>query len=228
MICLDDIYFRYRDSLALEGISMNITPGTLMAIVGGNGAGKTTLLNIISGLEKPSQGSVTFSNEPVIAYLPQTSRLDRDFPFRVMDVVAMGFWRQRGLLQNLTQTQHDEIHQALKTVGLDGYAKRSLNTLSGGQFQRVLFARMMLQHGDILLLDEPFSGVDEPTVEDLMKLLQNWHALGKTIIVVLHDIDLVRRYFNECALVARRLVAFGKTEDVLTTANLAQASFMRV
>lgn len=227
MIHLQNIYFYYRDGLALQDITLTIPPHSLMAIVGGNGAGKTTLLNILSGLEKPSRGCVTTPPRATVAYLPQQSRLDRDFPLQVQDVVAMGFWQRNGLFCSLSAEQTDAIDEALYTVGLEGLGGRNLNALSGGQFQRVLFARLMVQNGDILLLDEPFAALDEPTIEALMGLLQTWHAQGKSIITVLHDLNLVKRYFPQTALLARRLIAFGPTPEVLTPPHLTQAAFMR-
>jgi zinc/manganese transport system ATP-binding protein len=228
MIHLQNICFCYRDEVALQDVTLTIPPHSLMAIVGGNGAGKTTLLNILSGLTKPSRGCFVISPGANVAYLPQQSRLDRDFPLQVRDVVAMGFWQRNGLFRRLSAEQGDTIDEALDTVGLEGLGGRNLNTLSGGQLQRVLFARLMVQNGDILLLDEPFAALDEPTIEALMELLQTWHAQGKSIITVLHDLNLVRRYFPQAALLARRLVAFGPTPDVLTPHHLTQAAFMRL
>ncbi|MBY0281733.1 MAG: metal ABC transporter ATP-binding protein [Alphaproteobacteria bacterium] len=226
MLELSHIFYSYKDFLALEDITFKFPVRSLTAIVGPNGAGKSTLLKTIAGLIKPCNGKLKWTKEIKLAYLPQYSLLDRSFPLTVFDVVAMGMWQKIGIFDGLSHKKADEIHQALESVGLKGFEKKSLSELSGGQFQRLLFARMIVQDADFLLLDEPFAAVDEATTKDLLKLIQNWHQQGKSIMAVIHNLNLVRKYFPQTLLLAKKVVAFGETETVLTTESLTETSLM--
>jgi zinc/manganese transport system ATP-binding protein len=158
-----------------------------------------------------------------MAYLPQHSEIDRYFPARVLDLVALGLWPKRGMLKRFTASDDESIEAALSAVGLEGFRDRPIDTLSGGQLQRTLFARVLLQDADLILLDEPFNAIDQRTLSDLVELIHRWHGEKRTVVVVLHDLELVRTHFPETLLLARQPVAWGKTQDVLMPSNLLKA-----
>lgn len=220
-------YHRYDLITALEDCRLSLPRNSLSAIIGPNGAGKSTLLKIIGGLIKATSGEVRYNDlsSSQIAYLPQAACIDRTFPLRVEDVVAMGLWSRAGGFKRILHQDHEKIQDALKKVGLEGFERRSLTALSGGQLQRLFFARAITQDAQLILLDEPFSGIDQPTIQDLMSLVTDWISQGKTVVVVLHDIPLVRQYFPSTILIARKLIAYGPTADVLTPAHLTKAIF---
>lgn len=224
LACLefDDLTLGYSGHPAVHHVSGRVRHGELLAIVGANGSGKSTLMKGIAGILKPLGGGCN-SNYGRLAYLPQQSEVDRSFPSRVIDLVALGFWQRRGLLGRLTAADREEMAAVLRTVGLSGFEKRPLDSLSGGQFQRALFARTILQNADLILLDEPFNAVDARTVRDLAGLMKQWSAEGRTVLCVLHDHALVHEYFPQAMLLARELVAMGSTGDVLTAENLRRA-----
>jgi zinc/manganese transport system ATP-binding protein len=213
---------------AVHHLSGKIPEGTLLAIVGPNGAGKSTLLKGIVGTLTPLEGAIEGNStaRETIAYLPQLAEIDRSFPITVYDLVAMGLWRRAGLFGGIGHRQRSVIEKAVSTVGLDGFEGRVIGTLSGGQMQRALFARLLLQDSRLILLDEPFASLDATTIADLTDLISRWHGERRTIITVLHDLDLVRTRFPETLLLAREAVAWGNTVDVLTKENLSKAQRM--
>lgn len=223
-IRFENLTLGYDRHPAVHHLSGEIASGALVAIVGPNGAGKSTLLKGLVGELAPLQGAFHLRDgRNGVAYLPQQSELDRSFPVGVFDMVAMGLWRELGAFGGLGRKQAQRVDAAIAAVGLSGFESRQIGALSGGQLQRARFARMMLQNAPVLLLDEPFNAVDARTTEDLVALLLRWHAEGRTILAVLHNLDLVRRHFPECLLLAREPVAFGRTAEVLTPARLAAA-----
>jgi zinc/manganese transport system ATP-binding protein len=155
-----------------------------------------------------------------IAYLPQQAEIERDFPISAIDTVLLGHWRRIGWRGGVTATMRETALDAIKAVGLQGLEGRPVGTLSVGQFQRMLFARLMVQDAPLILLDEPFAAIDSGTTSDLLALIADWHGEGRTVIAVLHDLAQVREYFPETLLLAREGVAWGPTETVLTRANL--------
>ena len=207
---------------AVHHLDGTIPAGDLLALVGPNGAGKSTLLKGIVGEIPALDGRVERSGE-AIAYLPQADEIDRTFPLSVLDLASMGLWRRLGPWRSLIG-RRSEVVAALRAVGLDGFEDRPIGTLSGGQFQRALFARLILQDARVLLLDEPFTGIDARTTEDLVGLIRRWHAEGRTIVAALHDLGQVRAHFPSTLLLAREPVAWGATRIVLTPANLARAT----
>lgn len=225
-IRLDNLTLGYERHPAVHHLSLTLAPGSLVGVVGPNGSGKSTLLKALARQLQPMQGQIHGLAGLRAAYLPQQSEIDRSFPIRVGDLVAMGLWHEVGALGGLTSGQHRRCKDALHTVGLGEFAHRTLDTLSGGQFQRALFARLLLQDADVVLLDEPFAAVDTRTTEDLLAILAQWHREGKTVLVVLHDLPQVMAHCPETLLLARSAVAFGRTADVLTTANLQRARKM--
>ncbi len=227
-IRLENLTIAYRRHPAVHHLSGEFAPGSLTAIVGPNGAGKSTLLKAIMGTLRPATGDVRISGigRRDIAYLPQISEVDRTFPISVLDLVALGLWRRCGAFGRIGRAERERVEEAIATVGLSGLARRPVSTLSGGQFQRALFARMLLQDARLLLLDEPFTALDMKTTADLIGVVKHWHGENRTVIAVLHDIELVRAHFPQALLLARSPVAWGDTSDVLTGANLLTARRM--
>jgi len=222
-VSLSDLSLGYDSHPAVRHLSGSFANGSLTAVVGANGSGKSTLLKGIAGLLPPMQGALTVAPAVRVAYLPQQSEVDRSFPARVVDLVSLGLWPMRGLLARHRREDRDRVHGALMAVGLSGLEQRALDTLSGGQFQRALFARVLVQDADLILLDEPFNAIDARTVTDLVALIQRWHAKRRTVIVVVHDLDLVRAYFPHALLLAHQPVAWGEAREALSPANLLRA-----
>jgi zinc/manganese transport system ATP-binding protein len=224
-ISFHDATFGYDRHPAVHHITGEVRPGALLAVIGPNGAGKSTLLKGIAGELRPLGGSLALNGVKAsgIAYLPQQIEIDRLFPISVFDCVAMGLWRKVGAFGGLDGKHEDEVGRALATVGLQGLSNRLVGALSGGQFQRVLFARLLLQDAAIILLDEPFRAIDSKTVADLTALIERWHREGRTVLAALHDIEQVRAHFPETLILAREVVAWGATRKALTPANLAKS-----
>ena len=226
-ISLENLTVTYRRHPALHHISGQFAEGSLTAIVGPNGAGKSTLLKSMMGLVRCNSGRVvTHAAASKIAYLPQQAEIDRSFPISVLDCVLLGYWPRAGLFRRIDHDMVARAEQALHAVGLEGFAQRAIASLSVGQFQRVLFARILLQDAQVILLDEPFSAIDTKTTEDLLRIITAWHAEQRTVIAVLHDYDQVRRAFPQTLLLARNVVAWGATEQVLCHENLHRARAM--
>lgn len=225
MIELHNLTLGYDRHPAVHHLQCHIPQNSLMAIVGPNGAGKSTLFKGIMGQLKPLSGDISFKGitREAIAYLPQQSQIDRSFPISVAELVSLGSWRKRGAFGRLRRSDHRRIHAAIEQVGLSGFENRTIATLSGGQMQRVLFARLMVQQADLILLDEPFNTIDSRTCSDLLELIQYWHQAGKTVLAVLHDIDQVRQHFPSALLLSRQLIAIGDTDSVLTPENQLKA-----
>jgi zinc/manganese transport system ATP-binding protein len=213
---------------AVHHLNGEIAAGALVAVIGPNGAGKSTLFRGIAGILKPLSGSISLGGLSIrdIAYLPQTVDIDRSFPISVFDFVGTGLWRATGFFGGMGRRERDRIAQALLAVGLNGFENRSIGTLSGGQMQRMLFARVLLQDARLIVLDEPFNAIDAKTSADLLALVRRWHAEGRTVLAALHDMELVRANFPETLLLARGPVAWGATSQVLTAENLAEARRM--
>jgi zinc/manganese transport system ATP-binding protein len=223
-----DVTLGYDRHPAVHHLDGVVAEGSLLAVVGPNGAGKSTLLKSVVGILKPLSGSIELEGftKRKIAYLPQSADIDRSFPLSVFDLVSAGNWHKTGLFGGIGKTQREHIHAAIETVGLVGFENRPIGTLSGGQMQRVLFARLLLQDARMILLDEPFTAVDTKTTTDLLALIARWHQEGRSVITVLHDMAVVNAHFPETLLLAREPVAWGATADVLTKGNLARARHM--
>ncbi len=225
MIRFDNLTLGYDRHPVVHHLSGEIPAGALVAVVGPNGAGKSTLLKGLAGELRPIGGRVLLPELPPggLAYMPQRGDIDPSFPVSVFDVVAMGLWHEIGAFGALSRSQRQRVRDALATVGLSGFETRPIGSLSGGQLQRARFARLILQDAPLILLDEPFAAIDSRTVEDLVELILGWHAEGRTILTVVHDLDQVRRHFPTALLLSREPVAFGPTAQVLTPALLARA-----
>jgi zinc/manganese transport system ATP-binding protein len=223
-----DVTLGYDRHPAVHHLSGEVARGALLAVVGPNGAGKSTLFRGLVGILKPLAGSISLDGLDVrdIAYLPQIADIDRSFPISVFDFVSTGLWRTTGLLGGIGKAARDKIERALSAVGLTGFENRGIGTLSGGQMQRVLFARLLLQDARLIVLDEPFNAIDAKTSADLLQLVKRWHVEGRTVLAALHDMELVRAHFPETLMLAREPVAWGLTAQVLTAENLKEARRM--
>lgn len=219
MITLENVVLGYQGRGISPPISGSIQTGSMTALAGSNGSGKSTLLKTIAGLLPVVSGGLTFGTAiaPRIAYLPQQTEIDHQFPVNVVDVVAMGCWPATGLFGRIGRDDKVLIGQALERVGLTALSARPIETLSGGQFQRMLFARLLVQNAPLILLDEPFTGIDSPTCRLLMDVIDQLHAAGKTLLVVLHDNDLVVRHFPQTLLLSGERIYWGASGDVLNS-----------
>src|SRR5207344_787247 len=224
----ENLTLGYDRHPAVHHLDGTVDRGALMAVVGPNGAGKSTLFKGVVGAIKPLAGRIERNGvlPEDIAYLPQVAEIDRSFPINVYDMVAMGLWRRAGLFGGIGCKQRDAIEVAISAVGLTGFEERAIGTLSGGQMQRMLFARLLLQDARVIVLDEPFTAIDAKTSADLVALVQRWHSERRTILVASHDLDLVKATFPQTLLLAREPVAWGPTAEVLTTDNLLKARRM--
>jgi zinc/manganese transport system ATP-binding protein len=213
---------------AVHHLDGAVSAGSLTAVVGPNGAGKSTLFKGVVGVIKPLAGRIERNGiaPQDIAYLPQIAEIDRSFPINVYDMVAMGLWRGKGLFGSIGRKDRAAIEHAIAAVGLTGFEQRPIGTLSGGQMQRMLFARLLLQDARVIVLDEPFNAIDTKTCSDLIELIRRWHGEQRTILTALHDLELVKAHFPETLLLAREPVAWGKTAEVLTPDNWLKARRM--
>ncbi|MDQ0315033.1 zinc ABC transporter ATP-binding protein AztA [Amorphus orientalis] len=227
-IRFDDVTLAYRRHPVVHHLSGAFEPGSFTAVVGPNGAGKSTLLKAIVGALRIDDGLIRIEgiDRRDIAYLPQQNELDRAFPIQVLDLVALGLWRRVGPFRRVDGADLARAADALKAVGLEGFERRTIGTLSGGQMQRALFARMLLQDARVLLLDEPFTAIDSRTTADLLQLVHRWHGEGRSVVAVLHDLEIVRQEIPDTLLLAREPIAWGKTADVLGAENLLRARRM--
>jgi len=215
---------RYQDLIALEDVSLRIMSGEFLAVIGPNGSGKTTLIKTILGLVEPGEGTVRlFGKAPAelgrewgkVGYVPQLVQIDPHFPIGVFDAVLMGRYGQVGLIRRPGPRDKEAAHRALARVGLADLARRQIGRLSGGQRQRVLIARALATEPELLILDEPTTGVDVGTTEGLFDLLDAFHREGMTVVVVSHDVGVVAQHVDQVACVNRRLVAHGRPAEVL-------------
>ncbi len=219
----------YHRKPVLWEIDFTLPEGQLIGIIGPNGSGKTTLLKSIMGLIPVSSGYVRLFGQtldqvrPRISYVPQRESVDWDFPASVMDVVLMGRYRPGNLFRRLLKTDRKVAIEALKKVSMLEFANRQIAQLSGGQQQRVFIARALAQQADIYLMDEPFAGVDASTEEAIFQLLTTMKEAGKTVIIVHHDLQTVRQYFDWMVLLNTRLIASGPAEKVFTDQLLQEA-----
>jgi zinc/manganese transport system ATP-binding protein len=223
-----DLTLGYERHPAVHHLDGAVETGALLAVFGPNGAGKSTLFKGITGALKPLDGSIERHGLDArdVAYLPQGAEIDRSFPIAVYDMVAMGLWRRKGFSAGIGARDRDAIEAAIAGVGLAGFEQRAIATLSGGQLQRMLFARLLLQDAAVIVLDEPFNAIDGKTSADLMDVVRRWHAEGRTVLTAVHDINLVRANFPQTLLLAREPVAWGPTHEVLTPENLEKAQHM--
>lgn len=216
----------YNGESVLQGISFSVPAGESLAVVGPNGAGKSTLFKVLVGLLPIRAGSASVHGQPLgshidcIAYVPQREVIDWKFPVTVLDVVVMGRFGRLKWLQKPGKEDFDIAMQSLGQMGIANLAKNSISDLSGGQQQRVFLARALAQNPHILLLDEPFTGVDAGTQETTMKFLEELHKNGVTSMVSTHDLNMAASRFSKVLLINKKIIAFGEPEEVFTPENL--------
>ena len=225
MIEIKNLTVTYKDTPALDNINVTLSKSKIIGIIGPNGAGKSTLikavLNIISSkgiikiddkLSKDQLGSV--------AYVEQKINIDYNFPIKVRECVSLGIYPKIGLFKNLNKHDWQKVDGALKLVGLEEFSNRQISELSGGQFQRVLIARCLVQEAKYIFLDEPFVGIDSVSEEIIMNTLKKLRDNGHTILIVHHDLRKVHAYFDEVLLLNKKLISYGSTKETFTRENL--------
>lgn len=221
-IALRNLTVSYDRKPAIRNVSLDIPAGSQVAVVGPNGAGKSTLIKAVVGLAPIDAGRILVHGLPIgqlrqrVAYVPQRGSVDWDFPVRVRDVALMGRYGRIGWVRRPGRRDREIAESALERMGMSDYANRQIGQLSGGQQQRVFLARALAQEADVLLLDEPFVGVDAATEEAIFDLLATAGEEGRTVVVVNHDLGEVRRQFQQVLLLNGRVVAFGPPEEVMT------------
>lgn len=218
-----NLTIRFGASEAISHLSLRIERGEMLAVCGPNGAGKSTLLRCLAGLVSPSEGEIRGLENLRVSYLPQTHQIDRSFPITVMEMVSLGMWHETGAMRRLDYTQQRRCRRALDLVSLSEQQDDPISRLSGGQFQRALFARTVLQDADVVLMDEPFQGVDVRGSAGLINQMRAMQREGKTVIAVLHDHQLALTHFSRIVLLAGQLVASGYPGDVLSDTNIERA-----
>jgi zinc/manganese transport system ATP-binding protein len=224
-VTLQNVTIAYGRQPAVHHVSGQFTTGSLTAVVGPNGAGKSTLIKAIAGLLPIESGQILLDGitRQDIAYLPQQAQIDRSFPISVQEMVMMGLWRTRGSFLSWRTADRAAAREAMAAVGLHHLADSPISNLSVGQFQRTLFARLLLQQAKLILLDEPFNALDSNTTIDLLRLLRGWHDEKRTVICVLHDLNLAQEHFPETLVLGREAIAWGATAQTLSADTMTAA-----
>ncbi len=229
MLNIKNLTVAYDDTPVFTDVAVNFNAGKITGIIGPNGAGKSTMIKAMLGLIKVANGTVTFNGQTMravqkrIAYVEQRKDLDLTFPIDVLDVVLTGTYARLGLFRNPGKAQLQLAEAALKQVALPEFAHRQIGNLSGGQLQRVFVARAIVQDADIIILDEPFVGIDLQSETAIMAILRQWRDAGKTIIVVHHDLNKVSKYFDDLVVMNHGIVDYGPVADVYNAKNIASA-----
>ncbi len=228
VLFVDQLTVSYEKTSVLWDVHFAIPQGKLVGMIGPNGAGKSTLLKAIMGLLKPMSGNILFFGKPLnevrkrVAYVPQRSSVDWDFPITAFELVLMGRYGRLGFLKWVTKKDKEAAKRALALVEMDGFAHRQISQLSGGQQQRLFIARSLVQEADFYLMDEPFAGIDIATEKVLIRLFEGLRKEGKTILAVHHDLNTASSYFDWMLLLNTCLIAAGPTKDVYNRENLAR------
>jgi len=229
---IKNLTVRYHNTIALENATINIPYGTFTGVIGMNGAGKSTLFKIIIGLTHPTSGDISICNKTphdaqkigLVAYVPQSELVDWDFPVSVFDVVMMGRYGTQNFIKSPKDIDNRKVEEALQRVGMQEFKERQIGELSGGQKKRVFVARALAQEAEILLLDEPFAGVDAKSEHSLTMLLLSLKNEGKTIILSTHELTSLSEYCDHIALIKKTVLAYGPTNEVFTQ-NLISETF---
>ena len=228
MIRIENLSVSYKETLALKDVSLVLQGPTITGIIGPNGAGKSTLIKSMLGII-PHEGHTFIDDREMkkslkkVAYVEQKIHIDYNFPIKVKECVSLGLYPSIPLFHTLKASHWKKVADALEIVGLSDYAERQISQLSGGQFQRVLIARCLVQDADYILLDEPFVGIDSVSEEIIMNTLRDLKKAGKTVLIVHHDLGKVPHYFDQVLLLNKELIALGSTKETFTQANLKQA-----
>jgi len=226
---INDLTVAYHEKPVLWDIDLSIPSGVLMAIVGPNGAGKSTLIKSALNLVKPVAGKIDVFGKPlkdqrkIIGYVPQRGSVDWDFPTNVLDVVMMGQYSKLGWIRRPGKKEKEKAMEALEKVGMSQFAHRQISQLSGGQQQRVFLARVLVQEAEIYFMDEPFQGVDAQTEKAIIDILKSLRDDGKTVIVVHHDLNTIKDYFDWITILNVRVIGSGKADEVFNQSNLKEA-----
>ena len=225
-ISVTELTVDYDGVTAIEDVDFAVRAEKLTAIVGPNGAGKSTLIKALLGLIPTRTGTIScFGMSPKqyrkdISYVPQRAQIDWEFPANVFDVVAMGLYGELGLLRRFSSAHKDRVHSALTDVDMADFATRQISQLSGGQQQRVFLARSIVQDAELILLDEPFGGIDAKSEAVIVDILRRQKQNGKSIVAVHHDLSTVKDYFDDVILLNKTVTAFGPVNDVFTKSNV--------
>lgn len=222
-ININNLNISYGKHIALRDINVSIQKGDLLAIVGSNGSGKSTLLNALAGIIKVNQGSIKGLNLNSVAYLPQKNQVDQTFPITLAEFVMMGLYDKIRWYQPICSLEKKKCETAIAQVGLQNLENSMISTLSGGQMQRALFARLLMQDKSVILLDEPFNAIDANTILDITEIIKYWHQDKRTIVMVLHDLEYVRTHCVKTLLLSRKVIGFGATQEVLIKKNIMRA-----
>lgn len=225
---LRNIALGYPGLELFRRLSMDIGPGTTLAVLGENGAGKSTFVKLLLGLIEPLSGDLVWpSGRPSeIGYLAQMSEFDHRFPIRVRDLAAMGAWGGFGMRSGLSRAARSQVHAGLAEAGVADLQDRALHTLSGGQLQRTLFARVILQDAPLILLDEPFAAVDQTTEAHLLTIIRKWQAEGRAVVLVVHDLSSVLDHCSHALLLGDGRATHGTVDEVLTPDQLVAQKYM--
>jgi manganese/iron transport system ATP-binding protein len=228
ILMVENLNVQYESGLALQNISFELKTGERLSVVGPNGAGKSTLFQVIAGVLKPSSGRVhVYGHAPdghiCIAYVTQRSQVDWSFPVRVIDVVMMGRTGKLGLFRFPTKIDYDLAWEALETVGLMDLAKRQISQLSGGQQQRMFIARALAQEAELMLMDEPLTGLDVNSMDDIFRIMDELHQRGVTILVAMHDLKQAAQQFDRVMLLNHKLIGLGSPDEVFSPDKLVEA-----
>ncbi len=218
----------YPELTLFRGLSMDIGRGAMLAVLGANGSGKSTFVKTLLGLNKPLAGRLNWIGGPPreIGYLAQMTEFDRRFPIRVRELAAMGAWQGLGLRKRLNADQQARVEQALTAAGILDIADRSLHTLSGGQLQRALFARVIMQDAPLILLDEPFAAVDQSTEAHLLSIIRRWRDEGRSVVLVVHDLSSVLDHCSHALLLGGETATCGEVDAVLTPERLIAQKYL--
>jgi manganese/zinc/iron transport system ATP- binding protein len=223
---INDLTLAYQKKPVLWDIDLTVPPGVMMAIIGPNGAGKTSLIKAMLSLIKPASGSVHIFGETykksraLVSYVPQRTSVDWDFPTNSLDVVMMGLYGTLGWIKRPGKKEKAAAYEALQKVGMLDFASRQISQLSGGQQQRVFLARSLVQDAKLYIMDEPFQGVDAATERAIISILKELKSQDKTVVVVHHDLQTIKEYFDYVTFLNIRIIASGKIDDVFTDENL--------
>ena len=223
-----DLALGYPGLTLFRQLSIDIDAGTTLAVLGANGSGKSTFVKVLLGVIPPLSGQLTWpkGRPHEIGYLAQMTEFDRRFPIRVRDLVSMGAWRGFGLWSGLDRARRDRVAAALDEAGVLSLADRPLHTLSGGQLQRALFARVMLQDAPLILLDEPFVAVDQSTEEHLLSIIERWRREGRAVVLVIHDLSSVLDHCSLVLLLGGGEATHGAVESVLAPERLVAQGYL--
>ena len=228
IINIENLALGFGDSTLFDNLNCQVEAGSILAIVGANGSGKSTFVKTLLGLQAPISGRIQWPNgRPAeIGYLAQLTEFDRRFPIRVRDLAAMGAWQGFNPFSGLNNATRDGVETALEMAGILDLAEHPLHALSGGQLQRALFARVIMQNAPLILLDEPFSAVDQYTEQHLLSVIETWQSEGRAVIMVLHDLSAVLDHCTHALLLGNGRASFGTVGDILTPDRLVAQGYM--